>query len=316
MNLHTGLEEMAMRLPHGLALLLVLAIPVSANAQRRGGHAAQPPATAPQHGGGHPGHLQQSHMMTMEQHMWHQMYLEQMMLNEIMSMPSGRYHHPQRQGTRQSHGGMDQSQAGMGQIQGEMGLSQPDMKGHRRGVREHSKSGQQVPKNSSGAETSASNEALPNGGSGNKGKRGPSALEEQHLNRRELAHRVHAREAIVTPVLPLTIDRPVISHLLTAHGMLRQADHDYDGHRVQAMHHIVAALDHLGFRSSSPMTYGDGLGNMAQAESDSLLRNSVVKLNIAEQSLGTGTRSAVHHHNARASVAEAIQEVHIALNVR
>jgi hypothetical protein len=106
-----------------------------------------------------------------------------------------------------------------------------------------------------------------------------------------------------------------ISLLRTVHLKLQTADHDYDGHRVRAMHHIGSALDHLG--SSSPPTSGTSQtsGSLAQAQSDAILQDALSKLQIVHSQLSTN--GAIHQHaGAEGAVSSAMRELHIALNIR
>jgi hypothetical protein len=99
-------------------------------------------------------------------------------------------------------------------------------------------------------------------------------------------------------------DRMVISRLRSAHANLARLDHDYQGHRVQAMHHISMAIRQLSHRSM--MSQGNGFsarmtgmqrngnvngnrnGNgmrLSQAQSDSRLRHSLLMVTGAGQML-------------------------------
>lgn len=110
-------------------------------------------------------------------------------------------------------------------------------------------------------------------------------------------------------------DQSTISLLNTAMGKLRSADHDYAGHRVEAMRHVARALEHLTGSYAFNASGVSGAGNLPQTESDRLLREAENHLRTIENTLRTRTNSLEHHHNARASVAEAIRELHIALRI-
>jgi hypothetical protein len=116
--------------------------------------------------------------------------------------------------------------------------------------------------------------------------------------------------------LPLAADRGTIGLLRTVHTKLGGADHDYQGHRVKAMGNVAAAIRSLDPASALIANVASGPGNLPQAQSDQILRDALVHLNITETSLGTGTGGTAHHHNARASVAAAIHELHTALDIR
>ncbi len=117
--------------------------------------------------------------------------------------------------------------------------------------------------------------------------------------------------------LPLAQDQSSISLLRTVHRKLQTADHDYDGHRMQAIHHISAALKHLGSPVVSVGTSQNSVGNkLNQSASDAVLSDALVKLRIVENHLSSKTSTAVHHGSARTEVASSLHELHTALNVR
>jgi len=55
---------------------------------------------------------------------------------------------------------------------------------------------------------------------------------------------------------------------------------------------------------------------LPQRQSDQILRMAIHTLSRTELMLEKDTRTASHHHNARTSVAAAIRELNIALNIR
>lgn len=117
--------------------------------------------------------------------------------------------------------------------------------------------------------------------------------------------------------LPLAQDQPIIGQLRTLHQALLAADADYDGHCVQAMHHLHKATRHL---SGADTLEGDyrfgGTMTMTQEESDQLLNNTAAKLKRVEAELASRPGNAAHHTQARAEVAHAIREIHTALKIR
>jgi hypothetical protein len=115
---------------------------------------------------------------------------------------------------------------------------------------------------------------------------------------------------------PLGADQSTISLLRTAQMKLSKADHDYAGHRVQAMHHVAHALGQLTGSTAFNEAIGYSAGNLPQAESDRLLREAEGHLNFIERTLSTRTNALEHHHTARTSVAEAIHELRTALAIR
>ena len=83
-------------------------------------------------------------------------------------------------------------------------------------------------------------------------------------------------------------DQAKVSMLRTVHTKLAEADHDYDGHRVQAMHSVRQALGHLGAPNPGGVGGGSSLGNLAQSQSDGLLRDSLLKLRALHGQLASG----------------------------
>jgi hypothetical protein len=104
-----------------------------------------------------------------------------------------------------------------------------------------------------------------------------------------------------------------ISMIRNVHSRLQQADGDYHGQRVQAMNSLSRALGHLG--TSAPAT-SNASGNMAQGQSDGILREAIGQLRGVETRLGGLTTNAPHHARAQTSVSEAIGHLEAALRVR
>ena len=130
----------------------------------------------------------------------------------------------------------------------------------------------------------------------------------------------------------------IASRLRSAYSTLARADHDYKGHRVQAMRSVRSAIRSLSYSSSRG--YGmsmtgfqrnnlTGNGNLnlkgnggrrqgqrlTQAQSDSLMRRAghtlqLVSSHIANQGGNSRTNRAYGHVN------RALQHVTVALNVR
>jgi len=138
----------------------------------------------------------------------------------------------------------------------------------------------------------------------------------------KLHHSVHALAVGSAIRLPLAQDQPSLSLLRTVHRKLQTADHDYDGHRVNAMHHISSAIHHLTstapYVGTSQTNVGTSpsSGSMPQSHSDAILRDALLKLNTVENHLSGITSLAAHHANARTAVAASIQELHTALSIR
>jgi hypothetical protein len=288
-----------MKVRPGLFLFLFLGIPVTAAAQQHPGRQTHPGGVAPHPGGAH----QQPHMVTpqmQQEHMMQQFWREQMMLNEMMR-PRSRAAQPQ------SHPNNSKS-PGMGNQQQPAASQSPAGGNHG---------------------TQSRNPGQTRGSSTH-----PGGTEQQQPNRKNetksthdaAAEREMHRKNELTPAKkhlgPDSNRKPAfyqasINLLRMSHAKLREADHDYQGHRVRAMGHIASALEHLG----SPAFHAEfgqnfGLGNLPQSKSDEILHNALVHLKTVESELTKGTNHAAHHGSARAKVAEAIGELHIALNIR
>jgi mevalonate kinase len=87
-----------------------------------------------------------------------------------------------------------------------------------------------------------------------------------------------------------------------AYGLLASADHDYDGHRLNAMHKIEDAAKALGSKLS-----GGGKGGEKQGTSDSQVKSAQ---SLLEQAV-SGLKGKPHHH-----VEEAIRQLNVALKVK
>ena len=129
--------------------------------------------------------------------------------------------------------------------------------------------------------------------------------------RRAIAGRGRAQDR-----LPLAQDQAKISLLRTVHAKLQEADRDYDGHRVHAMHSLAQALHHLGSSPPSGMGTASSLGNLPQARSDGILRDALVKLRNVESQFGGTASNAPHHVQARSELTQAIHHLDIALTIR
>ena len=93
-----------------------------------------------------------------------------------------------------------------------------------------------------------------------------------------------------------------IAQLDQAFGLLRQGDHDYQGHRARALHLVEAAGKELG----TTLT-GDGTGKETQSSSDGQLRSAQSLLQQALPGL-TG--------RAKFQTRQAINQINIALGIK
>jgi len=238
-------------------------------------------------------------MMTPEmqhQHTMEQFWLEQMMLNEMFSMPAPRPGHtPPRHRAAQSLPGSSQNPPG----QTQQAPSKP------------TDPRQQVKSHSSGSEQQQS---IPTRGT--KAHQAEETSKERHGRQDRAVRKTQAREASPPNKRPLAADQGTIGLLRTVHTRLQKADADYGGHRARAMEHVGAALRHLGATSPVIASLAIGAGDLPQGRSDQTLRDAIHTLSRTELSLGTGAHAAEHHHSARMSVGDAIRELHVALGIR
>ncbi len=257
---------------------IVLAMCSAVQAQQHRGQSGHN-AAAPHHSGGmQPGHPQARHPVSAEEHMWNQWYHEQMMMNEMMGGARGRRSHAQGSSGRPSA-----SQAGQNQ------------------------SGQTKPAARAGS------------GNHEAGKNGPAHTEPSKKSAAKPAHaaqKPQSRNGKHASKTHVAADQSIISLLRMTHTKLEGADHDYGGHRVNAMRHISSAVEDLGSTAPLGSIALASTGNLPQSRSDQVLRDALVHLKNTEGSLGSGADRAERHHRARTAVAHAIRELETALRVR
>jgi hypothetical protein len=160
--------------------------------------------------------------------------------------------------------------------------------------------------------------------------------------------------AVATPAGAISRPKPttsgagggagVIAELQAAKQLLMRANHDYQGHRARAVGHVTAAIhalaggqgahkqqSHMGQHKGGQAKKGQqkpgqalkahkagqakkpmGGGGMTepQAVSDAQLRQAIQQLATVQRQL-TG-----HHAKAQSHVGNAIQELHVALQIR
>lgn len=138
--------------------------------------------------------------------------------------------------------------------------------------------------------------------------------EERRLAGRRAQARASEKRGGERRVLPQ--DQAKVSLLRTVHTRLGEADRDYGGNRVHAMHSVSQAIQHLGGSTPAGAFGASSLGNLPQAQSDGILRDALHKLRNVESQLGGSAGGAPHHVQARGSVAEAIRHLEVALRVR
>ncbi len=146
-------------------------------------------------------------------------------------------------------------------------------------------------------------------------RREEPARRARHDERRlaELRREEAARLALSLGGLPLAQDQSKISLLRTVHARLQEVDHDYEGHRVEAMNSLGQALGHLG--SSAPPGVGAGLslGNLPRTQSDGILRDAIVQLRIVEGQLDGSAGQCSAPRPGPASISQAIHHLAVAL---
>jgi hypothetical protein len=122
------------------------------------------------------------------------------------------------------------------------------------------------------------------------------------------------------------------------HASLARIDHDYQGHRVRAMHAITMAIQQLSHRSmvsrrmgvlpAANSNVGIGLVRgrsvagarraqpMTQAQSDALLSRDLRTLHGIGMQLGTQGYYTAGHNRALGHIRRAIHELKVALSIR
>ena len=101
-------------------------------------------------------------------------------------------------------------------------------------------------------------------------------------------------------------DSPEADLLRQAYDILETGDHDYQGHRIKAMHRIEEAAKHMGV-----ILRGDDKDKIAQPLSDEKLRTA---RSLLEQVKISGSAKAERRIVWR--IEEAIGEINTALNIR
>jgi type VI protein secretion system component VasF len=126
------------------------------------------------------------------------------------------------------------------------------------------------------------------------------------------------------------VGQQIVQELRQARQLLKQANHNYQGHRVNAMKYITQALHALHPpKGKKPPQQPQGTGGQpqqassssspgnaeSQQQSDSQVRQA---LTLLQQSAGqlAGSRAANRYQLALSDIRQAIQEVQAALNVK
>jgi hypothetical protein len=290
-----------------LTLVLLLAFPVMVQAQHNRGGAH--PGGQMHPGGVHPGQQGRPGMMSPEEHMMHAWFQQQMMLSRMpRSSRANTGAASTKPNTPHSNSGQNHA-AG----KGANGSAKPNTaKGAAAGSPGQSQQNPQ--QNRTKAKQDKADAAK------NKEHSKHADHEKREANARAIAakHAINNRSTHA-------VDSSAVGLLKNAQAKLREADADYQGHRMRSMEHVVSAIHRL--ESASGVNGGGGIGGyggmggfggstLPQGQSDGLMRDALVHLRQTQGMLGTGSTAAEHHRDAHVSISEAIREVEIALKVR
>jgi hypothetical protein len=301
-----------MSLKRTFLLLVLLAFSQPAFAQhpaaRGGGRPAPPAHPGQQHmmpGGGQHQMTPQQHQHMMNQQMWN----EQMWFMEMMRSRGGAN---KRAGVSTQTGGRQQTPSNNGmqpnanRKQNGSNPTQPNQNQAKPNAKQQQEKGAQSP-GVLAKPTKQEHEK--------EAKAKEEAASKKRKEEEKLIHRNETKKGMNASRRPLATDQASIGLLHTALRKMREADHDYAGHRVEAMRHAARALEHLGGSHAFDGQVRSSAGNLPQAQSDRLLREAEGHLRFVESSLSSRTNSLEHHHNARTSVGEAMRELRIALRI-
>ena len=112
--------------------------------------------------------------------------------------------------------------------------------------------------------------------------------------------------AATRPAHTTQADSAEVQTLRAAYTTLEQADHDYQGHRIHAMHALEKACDLLGSDIR-----GDGKGKEPQPTSDAQLSAALTQIQQVRDGLAAGTQPKVVAH-----LDVAIKQIGIALSIK
>lgn len=277
-----------------LPAFLLLAGPVLAQ------HPHNPSGGGAGHSGQfHPGQMPQHQMMTPEmhyQHMMQQFWYEQMLLDEMFrTSGSVRGPVPARRG-----GGQGQFSTSRHHLPEDQSSTSSRADHHSRGDTQ--------------ANRSRRKQSKPAGES--KASQAEKPPKERHNHHDSAVRQTPARAATGPNKTPTATDKMAIGLLRTVYSRLEKADADYRGHRLRAMEHISAAVRHLGAVSPGVPGLTISAANLPQAQSDRVLHDAIHTLSRTELMLDTSAQAPARHHGARLSVAEAIRQLHTALEIR
>jgi len=106
----------------------------------------------------------------------------------------------------------------------------------------------------------------------------------------------------------------IVNELHKAVAVLKQADHDYMGHRVKAIHHIHTAVKALG-PAGKHGKIAPGTGKLEQSVSDGLLQQAIQQLTTIQTTLAN-TPGFGNRPMAVMAIQGAIAELQTALKIR
>jgi hypothetical protein len=134
------------------------------------------------------------------------------------------------------------------------------------------------------------------------------------------------------------MNRAIVSRLRSVHSSLARIDHDYQGHRIRAMHAISLAIRQLshramgysgagvapgmvnragmGMRRSVLGGAGGGGQRLPQAQSDARMSQALRTLQGVEMQLTNLASNTLGQTRARGYVGQAIHELNVALSIR
>jgi hypothetical protein len=108
-----------------------------------------------------------------------------------------------------------------------------------------------------------------------------------------------------------------VTALQASQALLKQADHDYKGHRVKAMHqihHAIHVLQYGAKKAKNPFKAPSGTGNLPQDQSDALLKKaqgqvSAIQANLSSVQDPRAAKAVVH-------LQESLKQLDTALKIR
>ena len=140
----------------------------------------------------------------------------------------------------------------------------------------------------------------------------PSSSSAQNTNRRNHRNAIIASRPYVPVGMNTGVNRAPanpadVQAVTQAYRLLSQADHDYQGHRIKAMHHL-----HQAGRALGVSLKGDGKNKEQQATSDGQLQQAQTML----QEMSSNNAGGARHLRAMKHVGSALTEIQTALTIK